>query len=531
MVVSARPGTGIDIRFAGVPFGQVTTYSVVEDSTPVAPDDTTGGYGQMTVEGRQPDLPRYLRGQLVTLVDGAQGETAGIVRSMNGNGFKIQFQGDSYLAKTAVKRQAQPYTGTLGGALNGYLALCGINGGIVIDPALADRHVDLLGWNGVVYDQLKKLATALGFEMAFVSDNVVFRPLRGRVAVNYRDADISWGMDVTQFAQTVEGYSYSNEYRADALAYPVGGWNEDVTVYSVEAGQTQEIELPLEASLSSVQQPTCVEFVDRNYATSSVYAVAGNDGLPVKPAQWAAGGGKLEVEIGEDTRTLKVKITASTETQYAPYRIAVSAGTSDYYSSLRIVGTGVFYKKELHTLPAHIDKDEAPEELGATVDNEFISTPDDLHHALLWTAVRYSLPRLTINVTTKGINRRDDNGSYRYPTIGYLRDTYPGYTIQEMYDELGPTIGDWNDKLFEAVRGDFENQAFGNIAGARVLYDNCWYRIRSATTTPGQITYSAEWDNTIGDVYHTGETIGEWNDRWAGKTIGDVNEVPLLGLK
>lgn len=529
MAVTPKVGTGVAIHIGTGPLGNVITYSVTEDSTPVSADDSSGGYGQITISAREPDRPRYLRGQSVMLKDAAQGETSGIIRSMSGNGFKLDMQADAALSRAAVIRQAHPFIGTLGDALRYYLGLCGIITNIVVHPDLEDVPVSLLGWNANVYDQLKKLVVALGFEMSYVSENVVFRPLRGRIAVNYRDASITWGMDVTGLAQTVEAYSYKTT-SGKKLAYPIGGWNEEVTIYSVEAGQVQEIDIPIDASLSSVDQPVCVDKVDRHHSSSSVYSVTGNDGLPVPPAQWAAGGGKLEVTIGEDTRTLKVKITGADDPQYAPYRIAVSSGTSDYYSSLRIVGTGVFYEKELHTLPAHTDKDRAPEEIGVTIDNEFIDSPDRAHHALLWAAARYSLPRITINVTSRGINRRDDNGSYRYPTIGFIKDNYPGFTIGEMYDALGPTVGDWNTKLLAAVQGDFENQAFGNIAGARVRFGDCWYRIRSATINPGSITYTAEWDNTIGDVYHHGETIGEWNARWAGMTIGEINEVPLQGL-
>src|SRR5690606_29191636 len=259
-----------------------------------------------------------------------------------------------------------------------YLELCGILTNIVIHPDLEDMPVSLLGWKANVYDQLKKLAVAQGFEMSYVSENVVFRPLRGRIAVDYRDASLGWGMDVTGLAQTAEAYSYTTT-SGKKLAYPAGGWDEDVTIYSVDAGQVQEIDIPIEASLSSVDQPVCVSKVDRHHSSSSVYSVTGNDGLPVPPAQWADAGGKLEVSIGEDTRTLKVKITGADDPQYAPYRIAVSSGTSDYYSSLRIVGTGVFYTKELHSLHAHTDKDRAPEEIGVTVDNEFIDSADRAH--------------------------------------------------------------------------------------------------------------------------------------------------------
>lgn len=526
-------GTGVDI-FIGEEGDQdaiwsSTNHSIQEESTPIDPADTTGAYGQISATIRTHDGIRSYRDKRMDLTDGAQGKTTGIIRGLSGNRMATTLTADSRLAQVAVERTAQPYVGPLGDALRYYLSLCGVVEDIVVDDTLNLLPVKLLGWKANVYDQLKRLGPAYGFEVTLVSSKIVFRPFRGRVAENYRDAQVDWTIDATRLAQKVEGYAYNLE-SGTLLAYPYGGWNEDVTVYTVDAGQTTTIEIPIDGSVSFVEQPTCVAFVDRSHSSSSVYSVSGNDGIAIQPAQWAAGGGDLKVEIGEDTRTLVVTIKASSETEYAPYRIGVSSGPSDYYSSLRIRGEGVFFTKELMTLPAAVNPDRAPQEIGATVDNEFYEDPNQLFHGLLWSATRYAMARATINVTSKGINRRGDSGSLVFPTIGELKAQDLGDTIGEIYTELGPTIADWNSRLIELVGTDFENQAYGNVGGARVIHDDCWYRIRSATITPASIRYSAEWDNTIGDVYHHGETIGEWNARWAGKTIRDVNEAPLQGI-
>lgn len=521
-------GTGVDV-FIGEgagrrPYWSSGSYTILEDSTPIDPADATGGFGQLTTVLYDDSDARRHGGKRLDLVDGEQGETTGIIRGLSGNGISASLVADSRLALTAVTRQAQPFVGSLGGALRYYLGLCSITDSIVVHDDLEAIPVKLLGWNANVYDQLKRLAPVHSFEMSLVSNNIVFRPVRGRIAENYRDASVTWTLDESGMAQRVEGYSYGITSGVD-LIYPTGGWNEDVTVYTLDAGQTTELDLPLEASLSSVAQPTCVALVEREYVGTSVYSVSGKDGIAIQPAQWAAGGGSVTVEIGEDTRSLKVTIVASAETQYAPYRIAVSAGPSDWYSSLRIRGTGVFYKKSLMTLPANVDPDRAPQEVGATVDNEFYEDEDHLFHGLMWTAARFSSARQTINVTSKGINRRGESGSARYPTIGDVEAEFGSATIGARYAQLGPTIGDWNDKLFALVRDDFENQAFGNVGGARTLQDDCWYRIRSATIQPGSLSYSAEWDTTIGDL--PVETIGQWNARLAGKTIGEYNVAPL----
>ena len=524
-------GTGADIFVDDVPQWNASGYSVEEDSTPADPSDTTGGFGRITVP--IPDRPEIKRwgGKILRLEDGAEGTTTGTIRGRSGNGLTAQLVADSRIGRLSVPRRAEPFNGTLGDALEYYFGLCGITSGIVIEPGIAARSVVLPGWEANVFEQIqKKMGAAFGFEMSLVSNNVVVRPLRERIAVNYRDASVDWAMDEQNLAQTVEGYFYNTAWRTNALAYPAGGWSGDVQVYQVDAGATVELDLAIDASLVSVQQPTCVSSVDRNHTSSSVYAVSGNDGLIIPPAQWEADGGSLTVEIGEDTRSLRVTIKGGRSEEYAPYSIAMASGTSDTYSSLRIVGTGAFLEEELMTLPACQDEDLAPDAIGVTVQNEFFQTRDQLYHALLRTAARFSGARQTINVTSRGINRAGDSGSYVYPTIGDLKELYPGATIADLKVALGPKISDWNAALFETVRDDFANQSFGNVAGARVRYEDSWYRIRNTTKSPASVRYSAERDNTVGDVYRTGETIAEWNARWAGQAIRDVNIAPLQGL-
>src|SRR5690606_21024222 len=139
----------------------------------------------------------------------------------------------------------------------------------------------------------------------------------------------------------------------------------------------------MDASLVSVDQPVCVLSVDRNYGASSVYTVSGNDGLIIPPAQWEADGGSLTVEINPDTKSLTVTVVGGRSEEYAPYSIAMASGTSDNYSSLRLIGTGVFQTEHTMTLPACQDADLAPDEVGKVVENEFFASQDQLYHALL----------------------------------------------------------------------------------------------------------------------------------------------------
>src|SRR5690606_7621274 len=133
-----------------------------------------------------------------------------------------------------------------------------------------------------------------------------------------------------------------------------GGWTEEVTIINVNAGEYVEQELLLSASVSSIQQPVMQTFVSREHSTSSVYTVVGDDGLPITPAAWSSRGGSLSVVINPDTTSLTVKIQAphglpnKDGKEVQTYGVALSAeSTAGRYSTLRILGSGVAYDREL----------------------------------------------------------------------------------------------------------------------------------------------------------------------------------------
>lgn len=532
---------GIDIKINGKLEQFASAYSVQEDSTPVDPSDSSGGVGQFTFTVPTRDDTKMLRGKVADLEDGSQGTTQGTITGVSGDRDNATVTADSRLGALNVGRTAQPYVGTLGGAFRYYLSLVGVTERIVVDETIEDRPVVLPGWSGNAWDFVgKKLCAAEQVEVSLVSDYAVMRPLRGRIAENHRNSVLNWAIDGSSVARSVEVLIYNSEKRDAFLAYPLGGWTPEVKEYQVDAGEVLEVDIPLApnvgdegygASLSSVDQPVCIDWVDRHHSSSSVYSVSGGDYLPIKAAQWTAGGGRVDVKINDDTTSLTVTITGSTETQYAPYRIAMSAGPSDQYSSLRLVGSGVFFTKRKMTFVNGLSEDEAPQEVGATIDNEAIRTEEMGFRAGSWALERWTGPKRSITVTTTGINRKGVSGNLRYPTIADVNAAQPGWTIGQWNARWGDKIiGDFNEWLFDMVRSDFDNQAFGNVAGARVFDDYAFYRIRSvAALTPSSISYTAERDTLIGDHNEIwgDSTIGDWNAEWGNKTIGDVNTRPL----
>src|SRR5690606_16632030 len=117
-------------------------------------------------------------------------------------------------------------------------------------------------------------------------------------------------------------------------------------------------------------------FVAENYESSSVYTVVGKDGLPIPVDQWVDGGGKVSVEIAEDTRSIILTVTGMAETEYAPYRLALGSGDSTFYSTLRLVGTGVVFDNKTLTMETSVDPDRVSQEGAPLIDNEHIDTED-----------------------------------------------------------------------------------------------------------------------------------------------------------
>lgn len=521
---------GVTITIGDAPEFNITSYSVTEDSTPIDPSDTTGGVGQFTFGIDEDDKSKFLSNKSAKLEDGSQGTTLGTIRGLSSPDGALTVTADSRMALLAVKRTAQPFIGTLEGAFVYYLGLVGIISGLVVDDSIASRPVVYQGWSGVVWDELKKLAVAERVEISLVSNNIVMRPLRQRKAEQYRDSSRTWNINSQNLARSVDIHYYSNQYKAVALAYPSGGWSPDVSVQGVDAGATTTVDVPLSVSLLSIDQPVCVDFVDRYYAASSVYTVSGNDGLPIPSAEWLAGGGSVTAAIGEDTKSVIFTITGSSDTQYAPYKIAMPSGPSDFYSSLRLVGEGVFFDDQVVTLLAAVDPDRVTQEQAPEVRNERITSLEQAQSLGLWSLKRWGSPSHTVTVASSGINRLGDTGSYRYPTIAEFNAEYAGLTVAQ-FNAIwaGKTIADFNEYWRAKTAGDFENQAFGNVVGSRFRLGDAMFRIRTATITAEGISYSAEEDTIIADVnaVWAGKTIADFNAEWAGQTLADFAVAPL----
>lgn len=523
---------GFRVDIAGLKL-ETNNFSVDEASTPLAAGDSSGGVGSFSLEVPVPDPyvpggrsntpwarvrdfgPQTLIGEPVRLYDTRKGFTLGEISdaSLSYDGSMISFSGTSRLGSLNVYGvQAQPFSGTLSQAFSYYLSLGEITTDLFVDDSIASRPVVFPGWNGELWFHLKQMAAAQDCDVSLVSGVILLRPVRSRIATNDRDTSRGVEYRNDSLAQCVEVYQYNNRVIEDELVYPPTGWNPEVEVLNVNAGETQEYTLDLSASVSSIETPEMVTFASQNFDSSSVYTIVADDGLPVTPAQWRDGGGSLQISIDPSTTKLLITLVGATDVFTAQgelasnFSVALGSDSSgNRYSTLRIVGSGVAFNKVKKRVRTGVPASKTGTEVGVTIDNPFISTADDLYRAGTRAAKTFSgpVPYLTGNVIS--INRRGDSGSALYPTYGQVQTELKSRVgSSATYGQAQDYYASQSVTTYEAIRqfwftffqDDNADQVFGNVQGARI-YDRGtrrWYRIRTGNLTPSTIGFSADDD-------------------------------------
>ena len=521
----------------------IETYRVTEDSTPIEASDSTGGTGQITFTAVD-DPSRFgsmlLFNDTIRLSDTQRGDAEGRINEITSNDRLLSVTADSRLGDLVVEKQAAAVNGTFLSVVLYYLGLCGITTGIGMDTSLSSIPVIAPGWTGDVWTKIKQLCVTLGVEVTQIRTGIVFRPVRSNVAVEINNVTESWTVSNSDLSQKVEIYYYNTQYRAGQLVYPAGGWNEDVTVYTIDAGQTLEVNIPVDVTIASLTQPAPVLTVSET-ETGSYYSVTGRDGEAIDPNKWVYDGGSLVVAIGEDQNSIDLTVIGAVgETaDLAPFRIGVSVGPSEYYSSLRINGNGTHYKRESIVVPTGADAAVTAREVGVNVDNIFVATKAQAQSLALDVASKWASPVRQINIQRAVISAPSDGdgGQYDYATFADF-DAYAAansITTFAQFDTAwsGQTFGDFDAYWFDLVDDQFAFQVFGNANGARVQFRRAIYRIRSIQITESTVSYTAEADTTFGDfdTSAAGMTFSQFDTSYAGLTFQDFSLIPLPTVK
>lgn len=491
----------------------VVNYSVQEDATTDDVGNFNGGFGQISVQASAVKDSLYGVTDMLRLSDDVLGKTVGVIREVTVQDGDLSVIADSALGVFDADRVVAPQTTTLLAAMTYYCNLAKVTNALRVDASIANRQVNFPGWSGNMWDGLKQILASQKIEMSLVFEDVVVRPLRTIIANIDRSTSLTRRVGNQDTCREVEVFYYNHQRVNNWEIYP---WNiSDPNVYSVNAGETVVIRLEINASLSSVNQPVFQEFVPNAETPTGlgVYSVAGNDGLPVTYGEWTDFGGSVSVRLVEPS-VLEVTVVGALVPTLAPFRIAMTAGTSSYYNSLRITGTGLRWNKKSVVLTTGATAAVTGESIGLTVDNPNINTLSDAYNVGLVAAGRKSMT-YTLSGTAHNINRTDGGTGQVYARISDFNTAVLAGTTIGTFNTTwnGQSIAQFNAYWDSLVANLFENQAFGNAAGARILTPDANFRISSATISPSGLDFDADLDTTIAD----------FNTAWSGKLLSDVS--------
>ena len=505
-------------------------YSVQEDATSFDPASPSGGVGQLSYTISDYKNSHLLLNQQVILDDAGRGRFEAEVRDLSKSGGSLSVTADGALTGFNEWHSVPPYSGTLAGYVNLLTVITGVSNAVFVDPSIATKPVVVSGFQGNVFDQFRQFLSANQWEVSQVFQRIVVRPIRTIVAYDVNIIDESESIGVVTTPPTFDINWYQTIWGTQREFYPVP--SAEATVLVVESGETLVQEFTLDGSLVSVNQPVVQDYVaNASYAgTNGVYAVAGNDGLPITAAQWTASGGRIAVEIGTDPRVLVVTVYGANIPRLAPFRIAMTAGTSSYYNALRVTGTGAAWTKNTITFNTGEDQINSDSFTGAEIDSPYIQSTGQAITAAIYAMKSLVGPSHSLSGSTVSLNQPNASAEIVAASIGDFNATYPGMLISGFnLAHAGQTIEQFNAFWEEANANDFSNQLFGQGVGARLVRDTACYRVTSTTTGPDVVNYEAVSDTTIGDFNgrFAGATIADFNTHYAGQVIRDYNVTPL----
>ena len=502
----------------------IVSYSVQEDATPLSALGSNGGIGQLTYVRTEQDDDERTINTSVSLHDDMWGDFDGLIRNLNSNDGLLSVTADSILSSFDRWYTIPPFAGTL----QSYLTMVGeiVGEDIYADATRNDLVVP--GFMGNVWDGFRQFLVANKLEVSQVGTNIIVRDLRTFNSVYNYNTTEAWTINSQDSTEKLKVYWYDVNHT---------GANIEVfapeSPFSVEAGETMVQEITIEGSLSSVNQPNCLDYVPANTdytGTVGAYCVAGNDGRPIMASQWIAQGGSVSVRLTDDPSIIEVTVVGCSSKDYAPYRIAATAGTSNNYNSLHVTGDGMAWEKnevEVHSgAPRATDAKETSQD----IDNRNVTSLAQAYNVALSSIKDCAGGIKSLNGTSVSLSRPIDRPSSVNPLIQDFNLTHPGMTFSEFNTYYaGYTIKMFNDEWLATVEGLLANQAFGQVIGARALRGEANYRVQSLTTTPNNVQYILEMDTLISDfdsAYGT-MSISQFNDTFDGYRFVDFTNRSL----
>lgn len=397
----------------------VSTYSYSEEVTPLEPSSMNGGTSQVNITGIAISEDKVgnthpnsalLVNNTMQLTDSNYGTINFSPKKVSINNGLAAVTGDTIMSRLNAYKLAQPHGGGGASILSAIEYYCSLVDIVpVIDEDFADEldaiDVNYLGWSGNVWEHLKMLCAAVsaseidnvGIEMYVDGSNLVFRKAKTIDVQFSKISSETYSVDAFNTAKTVDVTKYTTTYGVNQVVREqqrqTNGLftvNQNVSItdpMQVEAGTVVTKRFLINASLSEVKQPQCVEqiFPLPYTGTTGQYVIVGSDDLPIVPAQWESEGGSVTVSLTENPYEIEITVVAPAAVglptvedpntlTYAPYKIGVESSGEADYPALYIVGTGVFFEKSIKTFLTGADDDYTSKDSDRTIDNIFITT-------------------------------------------------------------------------------------------------------------------------------------------------------------
>jgi hypothetical protein len=532
-------GTG---RFAGHK-SNIQTYSYQEESTPHTIGDDSGSVGAIGISAKdEANNAMVLYRDNIKLSDARYGTITARVDSISSTDGIVQLTASSRLVYIAINGTVPTGSYTLRNLFREILQQAGINQDVAFSPLISESNVLVPAYTGDLWVFLKEVCSAYGIEVSLIDNTIYFQPIRQREITLENISTITYDIADSELAQSFNVAYYNYNTQSNVLAYPYGGWNSEVSTYSVRANETVTFEIEVDAYLTSIVPPVAQNTVTKEYSgPASVYSVSGNDGLPIPAAQWEAMGGSLTAELIENGTKILITATGMDFESLSPFSFAVSDGATEY-STIRIVGSGVFFDRQLFNVKTGLPKELAPQELGAEIDNPLVSTIEQAIDLGVKARRRYGMPNQTITASGRSFVQRNFT-KYDYfeldgdelgildgeSVLGFvsLTDAIALFQSFDTFNSslpIGYTFANFNEDFLESTFEDFAasvaetfSQSFGFVSGSRFQYYDAFYRVRNCEITENGITITAEFDTLFSD----------FNDRFAGQTFEEFDETMI----
>lgn len=525
-----------DGSFAGARTN-IVDFSINEYGSPLSLTDLQAGVGGISfsvLEDEGFDGSILLPGQPFELRDPYAGSQRGIIDdgTATGDGM-LEVAASGALLPLVSQRAADPFTGTLGGALTYYFGLCGITSGFQFDVDIATRPVNLPRWVGDVWTQLKKLQAIHQFEIADVAGSIIIRKLRLRTMDLQTVVRPSLRYGRAGASQIVEVYYYNNIWATGKQIYPDPKTSiVDRATISVNAGETVTDNFPVDMWIDAIDEPQHVlQLPWDNTSATSVYSVVDKDGTPVSVNDWRNGGGEVKFAVGADGKSVDVTVRGMITQSRAPYRIASSSTDREYqYPALYIAADGIAFDRQMLWSHTGADIVDAPSDSVTTIDEPMVSTIAEAASVLAQAVFDNNGFSQELELSMMSVNRRGETGQAQSPTFAEWNAANPVLTFAQFSAAMGTkTFDQYAEELSAVYSKDFASQAYGGIGGARIPYRDNIYRVRSAGATPSGFSITAKPDVIFSELNAelAGMTFAQFNAKWAGKTFEQHARMPL----